>query len=159
MWSEIPDFEDNFSPAELFELQETRVSISTDREISLIDLIKAWTKDVDRLEWEHRSTHASDPGSWTVWDYISALLARDRIADITTLIPDSLGSKIRAWVEKKPDAKLCSFTQVDNSGIFSRFASEIAEEDLFSKDWWWNRVPVSGPVHEDLEEWAQNMGI
>jgi hypothetical protein len=135
------------------------VPLSTDREISLIALIRTWAKDVDRLESEHSSTHASDPGSWTVWDYISALLVRDRLAEMTMRIPDPLGPKIRTWVEKKPDMKLCSFTQTDDSGIFNRFASEIAGEDLFSKDWWWNRVPISGPVHEDLEEWAQNMGM
>jgi hypothetical protein len=155
----LPGFEDDFSPAELLELQEITVSLSTDRKISLSALIKGWAKHVDRLESEHSSIHASNPGSWTVWDYIASLLLRDRVAETTALISDPLGSKIRAWVEKQPDAKLCSFTQADDSGIFARFASEVAEENLFSKGWWWSRVPVSGPVHEDLEEWAQNMGI
>jgi hypothetical protein len=155
----LSGFEDELSPAELLDLQEITVSLSTDRKISLISLVKGWAKHVDRLETEHSSTHASDPCSWTVWDYIAALLLRDRIAETITLISDPLGSKTRAWVEKKPDAKLYSFTQADDSGIFARFASEIAEENLFSKGWWWSRVPVSGPVHEDLEEWAQSMGV
>jgi hypothetical protein len=155
----LSGFEDYFSPAELFELQEITVSLSADRKISLIALVKGWAKHVDRLESEHASTRASDAGSWTVWDYIATLLLRDRIAEMTALISDPLGSRIRVWVETKPDAKLYSFTQTDDSGIFARFASEVAEEDLFSKGWWWSRVPVSGPVHEDLEEWAQNIGI
>ena len=151
-------FDEEFTPAESLRLKEIMIPFGTDRKISLITLIKGWVKHVERLESEHSSKHASDPETWTAWDYIATLLLRDHIEEAIASVSDPLGSKIRVWI-KMVDAELCSFTQTDDSGIFARFASEAATEDLFSKGWWWSRVPVSGPVREELKEWAQNMRI
>lgn len=153
----VLEIEGKLSPAELHQLEEVSIKISHDRRISLLSLVNGWAEHVNRLETEHSSKHASDPTSWTVWDYIAALKLRDWTEEGIASLPEPLGAKIRAHLTES-DAKLRSFTHPDDD-VFARFASEIADEDLFEKSWWWTRVPASGPVQEDLTEWARAMGI
>ena len=49
------------------------------------------------------------------------------------------------------DDLLRSFTEPDERGVVRRFSPDDADTD--GQEWWWGRIPTSGPVREELESW------
>jgi hypothetical protein len=158
MAKEAVDFAKLLTVAEMEQLNSIEVFLSPNRCRPLRSLIDGWTKHVARLDLEHRSLHADDPTTWTAWDYIAALLIRDWVEEGMGLLVGSVERKVREMV-KWHDARFCSFTGPDVGHLFARFASDAADEDLVDKNWWWGRIPRSGPVLEELLEWARAVGL
>jgi hypothetical protein len=153
---DLPGFSEFLSPPDVRNLSSVNVVISPGRERSLAVLVDGWCRHVARLESESGSMHATDGGSWTVHDYIAALLIRDWVSEGLMLVPEPLRERVGKLVEWC-DVQLLSFTEPDGAKLFARFASEASGEDLAGKGWWWNRIPSSGPVLEDLLEWKKAM--
>jgi hypothetical protein len=52
-------------------------------------------------------------------------------------------------VATRHDALLRSFTEPDSTGILQRVAAQE-----WTSHWWWQRLPQSGPVRQDLDAYA-----
>src|ERR1700680_1263441 len=98
MAKEVVDFAKLLTVAEMEQLDAIEVFLSPDRCRPLRSLIDGWAKHVARLNLEHRSIHADDPTSWTVWDYIAALLIRDWVEEGMGGLTGSAERKVREMV-------------------------------------------------------------
>jgi hypothetical protein len=56
------------------------------------------------------------------------------------------------------DDELRGFTEPDARGLVRRFAAADAGGPDPVREWWWFRIPVSGPVRAELEGFATDGG-
>lgn len=115
-----------------------------DRSMSVLDLIAAWSNQVTRIRSELYK-HLSDACTWGGEDLIGALYMRDFVEESLVGLPESARGAAEAAVAFA-DARFLAFTEDDLSGDVLDFA----DENEIHRGWWWHRVPVRGPVREDL---------
>jgi hypothetical protein len=140
------------------------LSLFTPAEVSqlppeLIEPAAGWAGHVERLKSELRVTAANHPRSWGFHDYIATLLIRDRVEKLLPSVPEALRNRVTAFVQGYDD-ELTSFTKDDRDELLIRFASSgggLTEKEFMASQWWWHRIPQSGPVVEELLDWQRRM--
>lgn len=120
-----------------------------DGAIDLQRLAVAWRQHVEKIAREtdllaRAPEVVRDPQVWGAHDVAAALYIRDRIA--------------RLAVGRNHDA--AAFDTVTGADTLFRsitredehdFLGRLIDEDLSDREWWWHRVPESGPIAEELE--------
>jgi hypothetical protein len=137
-----------FAPAEVSQLPR-----------ELIEPAAGWAGHVERLKSELRVTVATHPQSWGFHDYIATLLIRDRVERLLPSVPEALRNRVTAFIQRYDD-ELTSFTEDDRDELLIRFASSgggLTEKEFMASQWWWRRIPQSGPVVEELLGWHRRM--
>jgi len=64
-------------------------------------------------------------------------------------LSDSVRARLGVWVTAV-DERFRSFTVDDPDGRMGK----VADVDLTGRPWWWRRVPVDGPIVEDLARYS-----
>ncbi len=84
-------------------------------------------------------------GAWGVHDFIAALTLRDFIAEglsvATTPVIEAVGVRVG-----RVDDEFRSFTVPDEDGLVRAFVG--SPKSL--AHWWWDRIPLEGPVRLEL---------
>jgi hypothetical protein len=146
-----PEIRSLFSEAELAEIAERPVILGENTERDAIDLAIGWQKHVQKIDAD-RDRPWSDRSVWTEHDLAAALFLRDFLQlgldRLSPSVRDRLGRHVAAT-----DAQFRSYTVDDPDSPIAL----VAHVDLSAKPWWWRRVPVSGPIAEDLARYGSNL--
>lgn len=129
-------------------LDSIMVDVSDSRETSFKFLIDSWASHVERIRRE--SIKPDSLTSWGGHDYVAALHIRNMIEASWDRLPESVRARARADVDVT-DESLREFTELCETNVISQFAGEPARSD-----WWWSRVPLTGPVREEIDHWFAN---
>jgi hypothetical protein len=144
--SEYPyGISDELSADERAQLEATVVPLGFGRTRTAADLVVGWAAHVTRLHAEHGLMPAREDDVWTAQDYVAALIIRDLTERALGQLEPGLRERAGAVVARF-DELLRSFTEHDERGLVRRLAGGDA-----SPQWWWDRLPVSGPVRADLD--------
>jgi hypothetical protein len=111
---------------------------------TLAELVDGWVQHVDRLHREQRAT-ARDPYAWGAHDYLAALHLRTMVASAV----GHHGTAIREAADRllaATDEEFMSFTEPDPVHVVESFAGQRCNDS----EWWWHRIPSSGPVRSEL---------
>lgn len=88
---------------------------------------------------------ATDMSAWGAYDLVAAYIIRDFLEFALDKLPvDERGMMKAALAEI--DEKFIRETESDGSGR----AARLDERNLARCDWWWSRIPIMGPVRDDL---------
>lgn len=124
------------------DLTSSLVDLGEGRATPLLELVDAWAGHVLRLFHEARAD--VDPrNAWGLHDFVAALHIRDRVQQGLDQLPDD--PQPPATVQAV-DELFLSFT----ANVVGRLVAAV--RDLPDQPWWWDRVPVGGPVITDLAE-------
>jgi hypothetical protein len=147
---EIPtaDFRSSFTAEELDEFEAGRLSLSDTVSRTALDLAEAWAANVDKIDVD-RTLEASDRTVWTEHDLAGALFLRDHLRQSLNGLRPALSKRLEQHIAETDD-RFRSFT-VEDSG---RRMARIAAVDLAGRDWWWFRVPASGPIAVELSNYT-----
>ena len=135
---------ERFPKADIARMREVFVQVAPDHRIDLVDLVLAWNGHVERIERE-LTTSSDEPTAWGAYDLVAALCLRDFLRDGLS----GLGEGLRQRVELPIldiDNRFIAYTELDNRGLVER----IDGRSRPSSEWWWHRIPRSGPVREDI---------
>jgi len=100
---------------------------------------------VERLvaERDQDVTHA-----WGPHDFVAALSLRDFIERGASMASTEEQGQITDTV-RSTDLLFQSFTEPDASGIVAKLAGVTPSPD----QWWWQRIPVDGPIRIEFDAW------
>jgi hypothetical protein len=129
-------------------LAQVTVTLPYGRTKQLSDLVNGWAKHVERLQAEEHSS-LDDPLVWGADDYVGALHLRDLVVTGVDQSPPEIHDLALVRVASV-DGAFMSFTEPDLRRIIDRFSGEEHSES----EWWWRRLPKTGPVREELEQIA-----
>ncbi len=139
---------DDLSEADLATMELTDADLGHGRSRNLADLVVGWAAHVNRLHSEQYLRPGEDHEAWTAHDYVAALIIRDVIERALRLLPREVEDHAFTVVTKH-DELLRAFTEPDHTGVLQRFAP-----GEWGSGWWWQRLPQSGPVRQELEAFA-----
>ena len=139
-----------FAPGELDRLEQFPVRIPTGHEFGLLGLLGAWHTHVRRLR-EDLELSDSDPSACGVHDLVTALVLRDFVdRGITTLGTERTAGVDAALADA--DARFRSLTEEDETERLALAEPEV--EGRVTQNWWWRRIPLSGPARRELDRMA-----
>lgn len=137
-----------FSDAELADIASSKANPG-DNQPDAIGLARAWELHVEKIDLD-RVLPRSDHTVWTEHDLAAALFMRDFVEHALKLLRPELADKLRRYVAVA-DSRFRSFTADDSGERMAKIAGiDTAEISTATRGWWWFRVPVSGPIVEDL---------
>lgn len=129
------------------ELTAVSVHLGETRVIQLLDALDSWALNVLRFHRE-LGLGPDAPDAYGADDYVGALFGRDRIE--RALSGTFAGREGPAALEIV-DEFFRGFTVPDSTKLL-RHAGNSDDRD----PWWWQRVPLQGPVVEELRAREQN---
>jgi hypothetical protein len=129
------------------EWRQTSVSVNDHVVLTLGELVDGWSAHVHRLVVEQGAS-AGDQSVWIAHDYVAAMQLRDAIARGVDKLAPALRSDADAGVEAA-DRLFMDSTSPDEGGVVRAFA----EIDTSHTGWWWSRLPRTGPIRAELDEW------
>ena len=113
------------------------------------ELVDGWRGEVGKLVRELDSS-ADEETAWGAYDYVGALLARERLEfGLTLLTSDEVAQAMREVSDI--DDELIDMTEADVHGMLRRFILDEHDDA-----WWWHRIPERGPVRDEIN--AHNAG-
>ena len=137
-----------FDDDEIAEIGAHPIVLGESTERDAIDMAIAWAAHVEKIDadralpWEDRSV-------WTEHDLAAALYIRDFLRDALNKLSASLRDRLQQYVATV-DEHFRSYTVDDPAERMGR----VAHIDLAGREWWWRRVPDSGPIVEDLAHYS-----
>ncbi|WP_431868647.1 hypothetical protein [Nocardiopsis eucommiae] len=139
-----------FAPEELDRLEQFPVRIPTGHEFGLLGLLGAWHTHVRRLREDLPLPDAA-PSACGVHDLVTALVLRDFVdRGVATLGSERTASVDAALADI--DARFRSLTEEDDAGLLALAEPEV--EVRTDEQWWWRRIPLSGPARRELDRAA-----
>jgi hypothetical protein len=137
----------NFNSYELAEIAAAQQEVSDTRSLSALDLLVAWTLHVNKIQ-EQLDMPPSDDRAWWAQDLVAALFLRDFIQNCLAQLPQPIRAKLEHLVET-PDEIFRSMTESDSDGL----VQAAAQHETAKERWWWRRIPIRGPIRQDLLEY------
>jgi hypothetical protein len=103
-------------------------------------LIDGWAAEVLKLQSESLSPAYMSRGAdrWTLDDLFGSYRARDRLARFT--------GSAELLVVRSIDSLLVTFTE----DLGRSWLTLTGLEDSAGNGWWWSRVPVHGPIRDEI---------
>jgi hypothetical protein len=141
----------DLTPEQQAALEHTTVPLGHGRSRTAADLVVGWAAHVTRLLAE-RDRRLADGDVWNAHDYVAALVVRGFAERALDQLDPPLRTAATAAVARF-DAELVTATEPDQRGLLRRFAPDAGAQ------WWWQRIPRTGPVREDLLTFATRLGI
>ncbi|MFF0492767.1 hypothetical protein ACFYTQ_27370 [Nocardia sp. NPDC004068] len=133
-----------FSEDEIAEIRAHSISLESGDVRDAIRLADSWAAHVEKIDRD-RSLPWSDRSVWNEYDFCTALTIRDYVKKSVDGLPPVLAVKMEDYISEADD-RFTSIT-VEDSG---RRITAVAKVARSERDWWWFRVPDSGPVLKDL---------
>lgn len=87
----------------------------------------------------------TDMSVWGAYDLIAAYIIRDFLDSALEKLPVDERTKMKALLAEV-DGKFIRETENDGNGR----AARLDERNLARCGWWWARIPIRGPVRDDL---------
>lgn len=132
--------DDQFETLTSYEVLEAHNRVTT-----LAELVAGWTAHVDRIEAE--STRSlGDRDVWAEHDFVAMLHLRDRLAAGLQQAPTRIAALVEPLVLAS-DQRFEAITAPDSTQLLER----VVPEPERGTDWWWQRVPLGGPIVEALQ--------
>ncbi|HWH01369.1 MAG TPA: hypothetical protein VNV66_19130 [Pilimelia sp.] len=135
-----------FGPAVVAALVAVRVPVSSARVLNLLELITAWKVHVDRIEAELPRS-LDDRSVWVADDLVASLVLRDHL-EIGLGHLDGQAASAALTVAKEIDNRFLAMTERDTDGCVVR----VMGGEFTAEGWWWSRIPVTGPIRQELDE-------
>jgi hypothetical protein len=135
------------SDTDITEIAAHPVQFTDDKTLDAVDLAWGWASRVRKMD-NDRALPWSDRTVWNEHDLAGSLFIRNFLQKALEKVPESVRPRLQDYVDQA-DAQFRSYTVDDPAGKMAR----IAHVDLAGRPWWWRRVPVSGPITEDLARW------
>ena len=133
-------------PEELNRLEQVPVRIRTGHEFELLGLLGAWYLHVRKLTADVPLPD-TDQTAWGIHDVVAALFLRDFVERGLAELGVERTAGVDAAVADVDD-RFRALTEEDESGRLA-----LAEPDAAGHtDWWWRRIPASGPARRELDE-------
>jgi len=132
-------------------LEATQVPLGYGRARTAADLIVGYAAHINKLVAEH-DLQPEDRDAWNAHDYVATLIIRDLVERGLGLLDDDLRARAAQAIAHVDD-QLTTYTEPDQRHLVRRFAAEEA-----GRDWWWDRIPRSGPVRVQLLGFAERTG-
>jgi hypothetical protein len=126
------------------------VSLPYGRIKTLAELLDGWRLHMVRFQDESRASATMNPYMWGAHDYVAALNLRSLVSRGTEQASNEIQQKVSLLVGLS-DEILTSFTEPDVNGLMERFTGEHHTES----EWWWRRIPISGPVRDEIRQVAE----
>ncbi len=142
----------DLTPADRAALETTSVLLGHGRTRTAADLVVGWAAHIDRLT-EETARHAGERDVWNAHDYVAALVVRRLAQHALDQMESPLREAATAAITRT-DQRLRDFTRADERGVLRRFAADDA-----GPEWWWELVPSTGPVAEELADFAGRVGL
>ncbi|MFI7669290.1 hypothetical protein [Nocardia sp. NPDC049526] len=139
----------HFSEDEIVDIKNHPITLKSGEERDAIRLADSWEAHVEKIDRD-RSLPWSDRTVWNEFDLNAAFAIRDYLESAINNLPARLGAKMTSYVSEA-DNRFMSIT-IEDSG--KRMAA-VANIDITGREWWWFRVPDSGPIVEDLARWSR----
>lgn len=130
--------------ADLAYLAGVTKTVASGREVNATALVAAWRAHLAKFE-DDLLPDPDDRRVWGAHDLIAALCVRDWIAEVSALLPADLRHRYDRTVAVIDD-RFRAFTEPDVDGLVER-AADFPDS---MHDWWWFRIPRTGPVRDDL---------
>jgi hypothetical protein len=137
-----------FDASETAEIESNRINLSESTTVDAFDLALSWASKVRKIDLD-RALPRSDRTVWNEHDLAGMMFWRDHLQRSVDQLRPALRTRMERFVADA-DSRFRSIT-VEDSG--QRMAS-IAGVTLTDRSWWWHRVPNSGPIAEDLDEYS-----
>ncbi len=144
--SKVDEVRRRFTPAELDTIAAHPVAMGEGTS-DAIDLAVAWDLHVRKIDAD-RALPWDDHTVWTEHDLAAALFMRDFVQNALDALPPPVRSRVESVVAGV-DEHFRSFTTDDPDRKMSR----IAHVEVSTRPWWWRRIPVDGPIAQDLATW------
>ncbi|MGH3875028.1 MAG: hypothetical protein ACRDSR_26620 [Pseudonocardiaceae bacterium] len=136
-----------FDDSEISELEANKLMLGGNTERNTIDLAAAWAENVQKIDLD-RALPSSDRSVWNEHDLAGTLFLRDHLDESLSQLRPALRERMERYVAET-DERFRSFT-MDDPG---RRMARVADVDTVGRSWWWFRVPVSGPIAQDLSRY------
>lgn len=137
-----------FTEGERAELESCQYHLTPERSLSVIELATSWALHVRKIDSD-RTMPPDDPARWGPHDLVAALYIRDFLNRCISWLPTELGEKVIDAIRPYDDMYR-AITHPDDKRIMAR----VAERSVTNKPWWWHRIPDSGPMLKELEEFS-----
>lgn len=125
-------------------LRNVRVQVSEEDFLDTVDLLMAWRAHVDKLRRD-MDYPSSDRSVWGAYDLVAAYFIRDFLASAISILNIEDRVSIEHLVQEV-DNRLLLDTEDDSAGLVVRLDQRSPDEC----GWWWHRIPVRGPVREEI---------
>ncbi|MEU4239330.1 hypothetical protein [Actinoplanes sp. NPDC026619] len=139
-----PELSAQLGEAEIMAIEAHPVRLSDATSVDAIDLAIGWAARVEKFDAD-RALPWSDRTVWNEHDLAGALFARDFLQTALDGLPVSARDRLAGWIAVA-DERFRSYTVDDPDQKMAK----IADVDLNGRPWWWRRVPVDGPIVQDL---------
>jgi hypothetical protein len=133
-----------FSPDEIAAIESRAISFGRDETVDALRFAAGWATRVAKFDAD-RSLAWTDRTVWNEHDLAGSLHQRDFLERAMSQLPIALGERLAAWVAEV-DERFRSYTVDDPDEKMAK----IADVDLTDRPWWWRRVPIDGPITQDL---------
>lgn len=111
-----------------------------------VDALQGWHSHVSKLTADSELPPTS-PGLWGPHDLVAALVFRNALESGLERVPQGLLRVASAALDDVDRAYL-DWTEPDDCGCVGRVDTDVASET----GWWWQRVPRTGLVRRELEQ-------
>ncbi|MCU7730150.1 hypothetical protein ODJ79_41090 [Actinoplanes sp. KI2] len=139
-----PNLRGLLSEADLAEIAAHPITLGEGTERDAVDLVVGWAKHVEKIDTD-RALPWEDHSVFNEHDLAAALHIRDFLERALGELNASVRERLAVWVAVV-DEHFRSFTVDDPD----RRMGAVADVDLTCRPWWWRRVPIDGPIAEDL---------
>ncbi|WP_203725256.1 hypothetical protein [Paractinoplanes durhamensis] len=133
-----------FDAAETAEIEARPVAMGPANTVDALELAAGWAGRVEKFDRD-RALPWSDRTVWNEHDLAGALFLRDFLQQALDGLPQPIRQKLAQFVEAA-DSTFRGYTIDDPDGKMAK----IADVDPNGRPWWWRRVPVDGPIVQDL---------
>jgi hypothetical protein len=96
---------------------------------------------------------AGNRDAWGAHDWVAAMIIRGFAERSLAVLSGEVLVKAQRIVDRY-DSLLRDFTEPDSRRLVYHFAP-----DDVGRGWWWERIPTTGPVVEELTTFATRVGL
>jgi len=134
------------SEADRARLDEASVALTPSRSIGVAGAVIAWREHIAKIDVDLDAA-PDDRSVWGAHDLVAAVIMRDIVAETAGLADPALLATIEPAIAEV-DEWFRRITEPDDDGCLDRVDGRPAE----GRAWWWRRIPLRGPIREELRE-------
>ncbi len=111
----------------------------------IFELGDGWAAHLARFTDEMRMPLSDEV--WNADDWVAALYMRDGLHRAVAFVPTACQDAVSEWL-MTIGTRFRDLTEDDDANLIARVIGADP-----TQGWWWRRVPLGGPVREDLDRY------